>query len=157
MSKTIKQVELDDRALASLILSQKKIDKEDINKEFQKNLPIDLIKYRFIMHPVRLTMLKLLYLENNLSSTEIKHLLDISWGVYGTHIKSLKERGFIITEEIFDDAGALTNIVRLTELGQSEYEDLLKLLREFIDHDSVINTLISGNEKELFRNDLYPK
>jgi DNA-binding MarR family transcriptional regulator len=140
----------------SLVLANKKIRKENINKDLQDMLPKDLIKFRYLLHPIRLTMTKLLYLEQTMSSTEIKHVLDISWGEYKTHMNSLESKGYVEVLEDFDQDGFLTQIVILTDEGRKEYEEVRLLLKDFVDKNTPMNMLLSRDEELLFGDDLYP-
>lgn len=117
----------------------------------ERQIPHELKEYRYLMHPVRLSIMKLLYKNYNLTSTDIKHQLNISWGEYSSHISSLVKHGFISTKDGFHN-GIKVNIVLLEEMGRKEYESLFELLKEFLEDDGP-----DYYKQQIELDDLYPK
>ncbi|MHA2168826.1 MAG: transcriptional regulator [Candidatus Kariarchaeaceae archaeon] len=92
-----------------------------------------LLKYLnpSFLHPIRLTITKLLYENVELSSIEIKEWLQLSWGNYSTHVKALKKKGYIHVKEAFHDA-TVKQIITLEQKGMDEFTALTNLLELFL-------------------------
>lgn len=112
------------------------------------SLPLQMRKYRYLFQPTRLAILKLLYKNFSMSSTDIKDALDISWGEYTTHINSLKEKGYIDVQKEFEE-GMQRQVVYLEEHGRQEYELFIRNLKEFL-RDATFQEYILKSEKEMY-------
>jgi DNA-binding MarR family transcriptional regulator len=114
------------------VLGQSKYNEKDLSNKLQKDVPNEIKQYRFLMHPVRLSIMKALYKNFNLTSVELKNQVDMSWGEYGSHINALESRGFISLHNDFQD-GIRVSLVMLEEVGRVEYEALVQLLKGFLE------------------------
>lgn len=115
------------------ILGQSDLNESDWIKEIPEKIPPGLIQYRYLMNPIRLSIMKLLYKNFSLTSVEIKNELSISWGDYANHINSLEKRYFVSIQTEFRDA-AQCQVVYLEELGRREYATLIDLLQGFLEN-----------------------
>ena len=109
----------------------------------------EMSKYRFIMHPFRLSMMKLLYDNYKMSSIDIKEALKLSWADYSNFIKSLKKKEYVSIKEEFDE-DSKRQFVYLEEAGRRDYENLVNLLNKFLDKSSEIYPIDSTDDE------LYP-
>lgn len=114
-----------------LILSQKNKKPTPTEDELAKSIPKEIFDHKFLMHPVRLAMAKLLFETIELTSIELKNSLDLSWGDYSSHIKALKKKKFIYIREEFRDV-SVKQVITLTDLGYKSYENLKSILCEFL-------------------------
>jgi DNA-binding MarR family transcriptional regulator len=146
--------DLNDRSLLLLLLGQKKDD--SYIKELKQNIPQDLVKFRYLMHPTRLMIVKLLSSEYSLSSVEIKRVLDIPWGDYTSHTKSLEKNGYIEIKEQFSEEASVQQMLYLTEKGQQEYEVLFDLLQEFIEKKTPLEYILKADPETYMQDELYP-
>ncbi|MCE7735681.1 MAG: hypothetical protein GPJ54_12435 [Candidatus Heimdallarchaeota archaeon] len=131
------------------VLGQSKFNEKDLSEKLNKDIPSEIKKYRFLMHPMRLSIMKQLYKNFTLTSVEIKNEVDMSWGEYASHINSLEKHGFISLHNDFQD-GMRVSIVYLEEAGRVEYEALVQLLKNFLE-DATHDFFDSKTS-----NDLYP-
>lgn len=100
--------------------------------------------------------MKLLDGQQSMRSAEIKHVLDISWGDFSNHIKSLQEKGFVELVDEFNEDGHISQTVYILEDGRKEFHDLFKLLKQFTGTHSPFGQLVDERAKS-FDDDLYPK
>ena len=112
--------------------------------------------YRYLMHPIRLTIMKVLNNENQMRSVDIKHLLDISWGEYSTHVKSLEQNGYIETQNEFSQNGNIIQVIYILEFGRKQFEQLFTLLQQFVAKRSPYEYLMYA-KANLKDDELYPK
>ncbi len=126
-------------------------------EELQNNFPQDLMKYRYLMHPTRLMMIKLLHSEYSLSSIEVQRVLKISWGAYTSHTKSLEKHGYIEIKEQFSAEASVKQILFLSDQARVEYETLLELLGDFIEKKTPLDYILNSDAEEYMNDDLYPK
>lgn len=138
-----------------MLLGAHKTDDKYI-KELQNNIPQDLIKYRYLMHPTRLIIIKLLYSEFSLSSIEIKRTLNIPWGDYTTHTKSLEKKGYVEIKEQFSEDASVKQVLQLTKQGRSDYETILELLGDLIEKKTPLDYIINSDAEDYMNDELYP-
>ncbi|MHA2031057.1 MAG: transcriptional regulator [Candidatus Kariarchaeaceae archaeon] len=131
------------------VLGQSELDESEWKKEIPDKLPPGLIQYRYLMSPIRLSMMKLLYKNFSLTSIEIKNELSISWGDYANHINSLEKRKFVSIQTEFREA-VPRQIVYLEELGRQEYEALIELLEKFLE---TAKHEFESSDQQLYPND----
>ncbi|MHA2031444.1 MAG: transcriptional regulator [Candidatus Kariarchaeaceae archaeon] len=124
---------------------------EEIFKTTRDDLPSDMSKYKFLLNPVRLNIMKLLYDNYNLSSVQIKNNLNLSWSDYSHNILALEEREYVIVQTMFQ-YGTKRTMVYLGDKGKEYYENLIELLHEFLQkQDEDYITSLSEDS------DLYPE
>ena len=148
--------ELNDFALLTLMAKSLKIDDEQ-KKDIQDTLPIELLDYKYLMHPIRLTIIKLLEANDVLPSSEIREILAVTWGEYNSHLRSLEEKGFVEIRDGFDTNAQLKVVVEISEHGRGEYKTLIDLLRELTEKNAPIRRVIGKNAYPIYNTDLYPK
>ncbi len=132
-----------------------KLDNID-SDEFQASIPNELLSHRYLMHPIRITIMKLLSSNDYLPSFEIRQILGITWGEYNTHLKSLESKGFIEIRNTFSEKAELIITLFVTTKGQYEYQELLDLLVKFTQKDAPIRRLIGENNDPIYDTNLYP-
>jgi DNA-binding MarR family transcriptional regulator len=113
------------------VLGQSNLDDSDLQNEVIDDIPSELLHYRYLMHPIRLSIMKLLYKNFSLTSVDIRNQLKISWGEYNNHITSSVKNKFVSIHTEFHDANQ-RQVVYLEELGRKEYDQLVELLDDFL-------------------------
>jgi hypothetical protein len=144
--------------LYTLLIGKSKSINKDIDEKLISNIPLDMLQYKFLMHPTRLAIMKLLFTYDRLSSIEIKSTLQISWSEYQTHIRALQTKLLIKVSDDFDN-GSLKQFVYLEPQGRTEYQNLLFMLEEFVKPDSqgISEFVIEDPVSENSEGNLYPK
>lgn len=103
-----------------------------IETELKDRVPPEIFNYKFLMNPIRLVITKLLYEKVELSSIEIRDMLQIPWGNYSTHVRALKKHDIIQIKEEFVDS-SVKQILTLSPKGIEEYKALIDILKQFLD------------------------
>ncbi|OLS27176.1 MAG: hypothetical protein HeimC2_12860 [Candidatus Heimdallarchaeota archaeon LC_2] len=136
-----------------MIGSSKSVKKEADNV-LETNIPLEMFKYKFLMNPIRLAMVKMLSVHDNLTSIQIKNSLEISWDEYYTNIKALESKSYITVDDNFDKE-MRRQFVYLQKEGRQDYINLMTLLQDFADDPLSldVNQIHENTDEE----DLYPK
>ena len=121
--------------------SLKVTDMEDIDIEYHNKqdhlsaeyveISPELLKYKFLMNPVRLGVIGLLYKYSDYQQSEIRKALDISWGQFSAHVNSLEKEGYISISNQFIE-GNSSKILFLKEKGRIEFRELRIILKTII-------------------------
>ena len=111
--------------------SSKSVKKEADNI-LETNIPLEMFKYKFLMNPIRLAMVKMLSVHDNLTSVQIKNSLEISWDEYYTNIKALESKSYITLDDNFDKE-IRRQYVHLEKEGRQDYINLMTFLQDFTD------------------------
>ncbi len=86
-----------------------------------------LLEYKVLLHPVRLTIIKILYDNNSMLSSDLRKMLEISWGKFSQHVKNLENNGFIISKREFID-NSPQNRLYIEERGRTHFFELQDIL-----------------------------
>jgi len=100
--------------------------------EIQSELPRAILDFKYFLHPVRLSIIKLLDENINLTTVKLKDFLGISWNEILFHIDSLKKTEYITVNQQFID-GTTKTIVSAEAKLISQYNALKDVLFEFLD------------------------
>ncbi|MCE7736527.1 MAG: hypothetical protein GPJ54_16720 [Candidatus Heimdallarchaeota archaeon] len=146
--------DLNDKSVLLLLGAHKTDDK--YIEELQKNMPQGLINYRYLMHPIRLMIIKLLYSEFSLSSIEIKKVLKITWGEYTSHAKSMVKKGYLDIKEQFTVDASVKQVLFLSKQARVEYEAILELLGDLIEKKTPIDYIVNSDPVDYMDDRLYP-
>ena len=155
IKKASHEFDLSNSSILALAVGTTKYDEYYVNDRYKEILPQELMAYRYLMHPIRLTIMKVLNTENQMRSVDIKHLLDISWGEYSTHIKSLEQNGYIETQNEFSENGNIIQVIYILEFGRKQYQLLFTLLQQFVAKSSPFEYLMYA-QANLRDGTLYP-
>ena len=109
---------------------QRKMDSIDF-KHTSQTLISKNLNLKYLLNPVRMGILKLLYKNVELSSVEIKEGLNISWNEYTNHSLSLKKSGYVRIEDGFID-GSIRQFLFIEPKGIEEFKGLIEYLHSFI-------------------------
>ncbi|OLS27004.1 MAG: hypothetical protein HeimC2_13470 [Candidatus Heimdallarchaeota archaeon LC_2] len=101
------------------------------DQNFEARVPKEMFEYKFLMHPVRLAIMKILVEDNSITSRELKTQLGLTWGEVGHHLPNLKKNKLVEIEEHFVDGITMQTVI-ITQTGISQYESLVKILQEFL-------------------------
>ncbi len=107
------------------------IDKQ-MHKDFMKQIPPDLFEYKFLLHPIRLAILKVMYDQVNLTTIQLKEILGLTWTEFNNIFKTMKRANLLFYHTKFVDDNVRI-IVSLTNLGITQFRDLKRLLIDFLD------------------------
>lgn len=91
----------------------------------------ELLKFKFILNPVRLGVIGLLDKYSEYQQSEIRKALDISWGQFSSHVNLLEKEMYISITSRFID-GKAVRILFLTEKGRIEFRELRRILKSIV-------------------------
>ncbi|MCE7736308.1 MAG: hypothetical protein GPJ54_15615 [Candidatus Heimdallarchaeota archaeon] len=98
-------------------------DLEDTSKQ--------LMNYKFLLNPVKLSIVKILINHNQFASAELRSMLGISWGKFSTHVDSLIKEGLITSEKEFVDNKPRT-LLFIEQKGRTYFQELKGVLKKTI-------------------------
>ena len=64
-------------------------------------LTTQLFQYSFLLNPIRLVIIKILHDGDQVTSSELRKIMNISWGKFTSHIDALVEKGYISSFQHF--------------------------------------------------------
>jgi len=139
------------------LIGQSKITDEELESNVKKAVPSNFLEYRFLFHPVKLAIVKLLYENLEFTSIELKNILEISWNDFHTHASALRKKGYIRMEDEFV-MGVKRQMLRIEDKGIQEYKTMIDLLHLFLDNSTDYKLYIDTAQKrmESINRDLYP-
>ncbi|MHA2030408.1 MAG: transcriptional regulator, partial [Candidatus Kariarchaeaceae archaeon] len=83
-------------------------------------LPKELLTYKFLLNPIRLSIVKVLNKYFRYPAADLRKLLVIPWGTFNDHVTALSKKGFIELKREFLEENP-RNILYITSSGVSEY------------------------------------
>ena len=150
------EFEISDKSIFQLTFGATHIKDEPTREKFKEILPQELLTYRYLLHPARLTIMKMLNVEEKMRSSDIKHILDIAWGEYSNHIKSLEQKGYVEVLNEFNEEGNVMQIAYITEFGRKQYGLVFTLLQQFVAKSSPYDYLLYA-QANLKDQQMYPE
>lgn len=87
----------------------------------------ELMKFKVLLHPVRLTMIKILHDNISMLSSDLRKELGITWGKHYQHIKNLESNGLIISKREFNEDSP-QNRLYLEERGRAHFFELQDII-----------------------------
>ena len=157
--ETIKSVnhefDLSNKAIYSLFTGAVNGDNFYSEKRYKEFIPQEILTYRYLMHPIRLTIMKIPVNEDHMRSVDIKNALDISWSEYSTHVKSLEQNEYIEVQNEFSENGNVVQVVYALEFGRKQFDLLFGLLQQFVAKSSPYEYLLYA-QANLKDKTLYP-
>ncbi|MCY3413052.1 MAG: transcriptional regulator [Candidatus Heimdallarchaeota archaeon] len=99
--------------------------------ENQLEVPSDLLNYSFLLNPIRLAIMKILYDSYKYPSADLRKILNISWGKYTPHLNQLEKKGYLVSEDEFID-NSPRKVLILEDAGRQQFESLESILRGLI-------------------------
>lgn len=106
-------------------------NRKSSDKKGQDNgvlVPEQLLAHSFILNPIRLAILKILYDYNTYISSDMRKNLNVSWGSFTSHVKSLVDEGMIASNDEFVDTKSL-KVLYLEDKGRQSFSRLKSLLQ----------------------------
>lgn len=116
---------------AFILLTVRLDQSTDQQAEFTQEIPSQILEFKFLMNPVRLSICKVLKENVEIASRELRDTLGLSWGDFSTHITALKKRGFIHSYSKFED-GMEKQYMSLEPEGEKRFSELVDLLLNFL-------------------------
>ena len=111
------------------------MEKKKKNKIIQKNekKPTPLILFdKIIREPNRLRILAQLYVVEVVDMVFLQHQLNLTWGNLSSHLKKLKEEGYVFIKKEFIEEKPRTT-VRITEFGQHQFLRYRKQMKALLE------------------------
>ncbi|MHA1974307.1 MAG: tetratricopeptide repeat protein [Candidatus Hodarchaeales archaeon] len=102
-------------------------------KEMDKqlaDLPNELTKFKVMLNPIRLALIKLLYHNYKLPASELREMIGITWGSWQKHLQVLEKEGLVRTNREFINTRPRV-MVSLNEEGNKIYSRLQKVLKSY--------------------------
>ena len=90
-----------------------------------------LMEYKFLLNPVKLSIVKILMNHEKFPSAKLRSMLGISWGKFSTHVDSLIKEGLIISEKEFVDNKPRT-LLLVEQKGRVYFKELRNILKKTI-------------------------
>ncbi|OLS29027.1 MAG: hypothetical protein HeimC2_02220 [Candidatus Heimdallarchaeota archaeon LC_2] len=112
----------------SIINISESTDKDDNGIEETSQ---QLMKYKFLLNPVKLSIVKILINHNKFPSAQLRTMLGISWGKFSTHVDSLVKEGLILSEKEFIDNKPRT-LLFIEQKGRLYFQELRNVLKRTI-------------------------
>jgi len=141
------------------IFGATKIFKENkIRDEIQSELPKEILDFKYFLHPIRLSMVKLLDENIHLTTVQIKNFLGIGWNEVQFHLESLKKADYITINQQFID-GTTRTVVTAESKMISQFNSLKDILLEFLDATPNLDKYLEHVTEVKMRSegqDLYP-
>ena len=148
------EFDLTDKSLYTLFCGTINSNNGYSDERFKEFIPQEILTYRYLMHPLRLTIMKLLNSVDSMRSIDIKTALNISWNEYSNHMKSLEQKGYLEVQNEFNDDGTLIQVGYITEFGRKQFQLLFGLLQQFVTkttpYDYLLFTQDNLRDKELY-------
>lgn len=155
--KIVKELFKSQTILYYTLIGQSRVEDPTLEQNIKESIPKNFLSYRFLLHPIRLSMVKLLFENMQFTSIQIRNILEISWNEYYAHAEALEKKNYIsITEEFIDDSKR--SVLRLEPLGAEEYRIITELMHLFLDNTINYQAYINDAQKrmETINRDLYP-
>lgn len=95
-------------------------------------IPPELTNYKFLLNPIRLSIIKMLHTHYSYPAYMLRESLQISWGKFSSHVSALIEKGYISTQEGFYE-GSPKRILRIELFGINSYMELREILLQLFD------------------------
>ncbi|MCH8908265.1 MAG: right-handed parallel beta-helix repeat-containing protein, partial [Candidatus Heimdallarchaeota archaeon] len=104
------------------------ISEDESEVETLEGVPPELLRFKYLLNPVRLGILKILFDYGQMAAYELRDLIGIPWGKFTPHIDSMADKGFVVMSSDFID-GKVRNVIFLEEQGRSQFMELQIILR----------------------------
>ncbi|MCE7733496.1 MAG: hypothetical protein GPJ54_01370 [Candidatus Heimdallarchaeota archaeon] len=117
------------------------ISKRKISTELDKVIPHELYDYKFLLHPMRLAMCRILIEHTTVATKKLREMMGLSWSDLSTHTRAMKDKNLIHIEESTED-GKFVQVISLEPLGVINYQKLTQILLEVIDESLLFETYL---------------
>ena len=104
----------------------------DSSLDQETEIPTELKKFKFLLNPIRLSIIKHLHTYSSYPAFMIRDALEVSWGKFSSHVNSLIDKGYISVQEEFHD-GSPTRVLYREYLGSNEYVELREALKRLFE------------------------
>jgi len=107
-----------------IIVEKKKKNNKSTLKNEKKTTPLILFD-KIIREPNRLRIIAQLYVVEVADMVFLQQQLDLTWGNLSSHLKKLKEEGYVLINKEFIEEKPRTT-VKITKLGQQQFLEYRK-------------------------------
>lgn len=92
----------------------------------------DLDKSKILLNPIKLSIIKILFVYSSFPSFKIREMLEISWGKFSANISSLLKQGYISTNvEFFKESP--TQVLQIEHFGRIKFLELREVMNCIFD------------------------
>ncbi|MCE7736946.1 MAG: helix-turn-helix transcriptional regulator [Candidatus Heimdallarchaeota archaeon] len=92
----------------------------------------ELQDFKFLLNPTRLAIIKILQDYSQITSSELRSILTVSWGVLRQNLQALEKNGYIQIDYKFIDEKAF-NVISINSIAIQEYSKLGIILNNLFD------------------------
>ncbi|MHA2252225.1 MAG: winged helix-turn-helix domain-containing protein [Candidatus Kariarchaeaceae archaeon] len=133
VSISITQIFNSKKSLYFLFLGHRTRDINLLEKSYEASMTSAMQQYKHLLHPFRLSIIQLLYINSRLTSIEIKERLDLSWSDFYNSVRRLEKLKLIRVFDDFDEDGSTRQFVILEEEGKQQYGGFINLVGKIVD------------------------
>lgn len=92
----------------------------------------DLDKSKILLNPIKLSIIRILFVYSSFPSFKIREMLEISWGKFSANISSLLKQGYISTNvEFFNESP--TQVLQIEHFGRIKFLELREIMKGIFD------------------------
>jgi len=126
-------------------------------KNFSDEIPDVLMSYKEFHHPVRLSIIKLLHDNGNMTSIKLREMIGVDWGKFNNHLKSLKNSRFIRIDQTFVDE-RISQLIILEQQAITKYQQYKESMIQFLENTHNLDVYIKHAEqlKKSMNGHMYP-
>jgi DNA-binding MarR family transcriptional regulator len=133
ISQSISQVFDDKKSLYFLLLGHKTYSTNLLDAKLEAEMKSEMQQFKHILHPIRLSIMQILFTNPKISSTELRHRLDLSMSDYYNSVKPLEKLNLIRLYDDFDEDGSSKQFVLIEERGKGEFAKFIKLVSKYVE------------------------
>lgn len=126
---------------------------KQLKKEFQSQVPPELYQLKFLLHPVKLSILKILSENVSITNIALKNELGISWADVNNNLKLMRNKDLLRIKDNFVDNN-VRKVVYITPHGSKQFDFLRITLMDFLNIADIHKYIQEINE---LQDTMYPK
>jgi DNA-binding MarR family transcriptional regulator len=92
----------------------------DLNNTTISELTSQLFRHSFLLNPIRLVITRILHEKDQVTSSELRKVMNISWGKFTSHIDALIEKGYISSSQQFIN-GSPKRVFCIEPIGRNAF------------------------------------
>jgi DNA-binding MarR family transcriptional regulator len=134
-------------AASYFVIGQNYIKKQPVDPALKQDFPTELQKYKFYLHPVKLSISKILRETLLIATSQLRKQLDVPWSVLNNNLRSMAKKNLILIENKFID-GSVKQVVSLEPTGIKKYDELIVIMIDFINSTPLYSQYIEESTKK---------
>jgi DNA-binding MarR family transcriptional regulator len=128
------------------------ISKKRISSELDKVIPSELYDHKFLLHPMRLAMCRILIEHTTVPTVKLREMMGVSWSDLSTHTRAMNYKNLIHIEEVVDN-DKFVQVISLEPSGLQQYQKLTQILLEVIDESLLFDVYLKEIGSETTKED----